>query len=297
MLLKDKRLDILAAHGALFNRDGLFALLIDVLEAGLLAADPEDLDVAGRGRDAGQLRLEAVLLVDVDDGHVEPLAVERGADVELGHVDGALDPLGVRLARVDAGADVDGHGAPVHVAREEQQRPVRRLARDARGARHERADDVDALGNGRHAEVLGVAHKDVEPDGHGQGVGQVVQLLGALVAGRPDRVPHVPLVEADLGPVRRLGRRRDPAEVGKLGQVQLTPRQVDQRRGDLDGALGGVRPRDVGVMAGVAVVEVNRVHVNVARALLEDVSVPVRDTITSTQNQLDRWVEQFQCCF
>jgi hypothetical protein len=296
VFLKDKLLDILALQGALGNGNRLLALLVDILEAELFSADLEDLDVARGGRHAKQLRLVAVLLVHVDDGNVEPLAVEGGADVEFWDVDGALDPLWVGLARINAGADVDGDRLAVHVLGEEQERPVRGLARDARGARHERADDVDALGNGGHAQVLGLADEDVEPDGHGQRVRQVVQLLGALVAGGPDRVPDVPLVEADFGPVLVLGRRGDAVKVGELGQVQLAPREVDQGRRDLNGALGGVRSRDVGVVLGVAVVEMDRVHVNVSRAFLENVAVPIRDTVTSAQNQLNRRIKQFQCC-
>lgn len=60
-------------------------------------------------------------------------------------------------------------------------------------------DDVDTLGYSRHAEILAVADEYVQPNGHGQGVGNVVPLLSSFISRSPLGVPDVPLIEADGG--------------------------------------------------------------------------------------------------
>jgi hypothetical protein len=77
--------------------------------------------------------------------------------------------------------------------------------------------------------VLGLADEDVEPDGDGEGVGEVVFLFCAFFAGGALGVPDVPLVEADL--LATDGGR----------DVVLNAGEVDETRCDLNGTLS--RPR------------------------------------------------------
>lgn len=86
-----------------------------------------------------------------------------------------------------------------HVLAKQQQRPPSRLPDDPIRRRHQRAYNIDALRDVRHANVPALPHKDVKPDRHSQGVREGIQLLGALFAGGADGVPDVPFVEADFG--------------------------------------------------------------------------------------------------
>lgn len=85
------------------------------------------------------------------------------------------------------------------------------------------------MGNVGHADVLGLADEDVEPDGDGQGVGEVVFLLSALLTGGALGVPDVPLVEADL--LTTDGGRDVVFDAG----------EIDEAGRDFDGSLSGSR--------------------------------------------------------
>lgn len=247
-----------------------------------------------------ELDLEILRLVYVHHGqirkailpqtsaHVQP----RGAAL----AQAALQPRRVGLAAVGRAPHVRRHRPPAHVAAEEQQRPPRRLAHHAGRRRHQGADHVHRLRYVRHPDPPALAHEDVEPDGHGQRVAQRVRLLGPFITGCSLRVPHVPLVEADLGGGARERRRRARGRQGGGGGgrrgVALDARQVDQRPRDLDGALGGQGGRGVLDVRAVRRVDVDAVEVDPVDALAQDVVVPGAVARLAAEHEDEVRVEQ-----
>jgi hypothetical protein len=187
-----------------------------------------------------ELRLKVLLLMDIHHSEVHnAVLIQRRADVQPGRLYGASDPRGVRVAQVLAAAEVDGDGGAAHVLAVQQEGPPGGLLEDAVLCGHERGDDVDALGNVGHADVLGLADEDVEPDGDGEGVGEVVFLFCAFFAGGALGIPDVPLVEADL--LATDGGR----------DVVLNAGEIDETGCDLNGTLS--RPRGCTLLVSIQV--------------------------------------------
>lgn len=191
--------------------------------------------------------LKVLLLVDVHNGEVHnAVLVQRRADVQPGRLDGASDPRGVCVAQVLASAEVDGDGGTAHVLTVQQEGPPGGLLEDAVLCGHERGDDVDALGDIGHAHVFGLADEDVEPDGDGEGIGQVVLLLCAFFTGGALGVPDVPLVEADL--LATDGGR----------DVVLNAGEIDEAGCDLNSTLG--RSRSCTLLVPIPVISEIDIH-------------------------------------
>ena len=185
--------------------------------------------------------------------------------------------------------------AASHVLAEQQQRPPDRLLDHALSRCHQRCDDIDALSNVRHANVLALSHEHVEPYRHSQSVRQCVHLFRAFLARGALWVPDVPLVEADRLPGYR---SRDAV---------LDASEVYQTGADLDGALSGARSHRIldRVLGGR--VDVDAVHVDqtgghvtaetmqvVSDTLFECVEVPLRVASLAAQDQLDRRIQELE---
>lgn len=170
-----------------------------------------------------------------------------------------------------------GDGGAAHEAAEEPEGPPGGLANDAALGGHERADDVDGLGNVGHANVAALPHEHVEPDGDGERIRQRVLLLGPLIAGCALRVPDVPFVKADLD--GRLGR----------GHVGLDAGEVDEGGGDLNGALGGEGCGSILAVLLGGGIDVDAVHVGSpgGDALVQDVVIPGALTVLTTEDEAE----------
>lgn len=141
-------------------------------------------------------------------------------------------------------------GPAPHESGEKPQRPPRRLLHNAVSGRHERRNDIDALRDARHSQVLALPDEHVEENSHRQRVGQGVALLGSLAALGTHGIPDVPLVKAD----RRARLIR--------GYPVFDPSQVDQGGCNLNRTLRSQGCGGVWQMLGRRRVHVNAVHVN-----------------------------------
>lgn len=97
-----------------------------------------------------------------------------------------------------------------------------------------------------------LADEDVEPDGDGEGVGEVVLLLCAFFTGGALRIPDVPLVEADL--LATDGGR----------DVVLNASEIDEAGCDLNGTLS--RPRGCPLL--VSILTSNEMDIHTSRVLV-----------------------------
>lgn len=225
-----------------------FLLSIHVTRRDAVCGDGEYGDLTSSPFELG---LEVLFVADVDDSNIDISVLSQcGTDIQPGSVLDGADPLGTRFALIGTARNVRIDGPPSHILREQVQGPPDRLLYDTILGRHQGGNDIDALRNTGHPDVFALTHKDVEPDGHAQSVGEGIAFFSALVARSAHGVPHVPLVKADCGP--RLVRRNTVLNHGK----------VDEGRGNLNRAFSGQGSSDIGKMSWTAGVEMDTVHVN-----------------------------------
>jgi hypothetical protein len=173
-------------------------LLLSIYGLNIRTRDLKNLNISPHSL---QLNLEVLSFANINHNTTHhPLLIDCSTDIQpasamLQH---ALQPLRLCRPIVRSTPHMATHSPATHVLAEEQQRPPRGLLDDPIRSRHQRADDIDALGDIRHADVFALADEDVEPDGHGQSVREGVELLSALFTGGADGVPDVPFVEADF---------------------------------------------------------------------------------------------------
>ncbi len=170
-----------------------------------------------------------------------------------------------------------GDGATAHVLGHQQVRPPYSLLHQVAVAGVDGCDNIDTLGETGDLDDVGVTQEDVEPYGHAEHVGHVVDLLVALRPGIPLRIPDVPFVEADLD---------------RLGDLLVEAGFVDHRLRPHDAPLGNLWGMHGHLMALLLAVQVDRVVVHPRDALVEDVGVPVIVPMLAAEDKLDGRVEE-----
>lgn len=210
----------------------------------MLASDCMNLDLIRA--DAAEINLVISVLANVGNSQVgEAVLASDGASIEVGCLDGATDPVGVCAAGIFGRLDIQSDGVATHVLAEEKQRPPDGLFDDTILASHERRDDVDGLCDIGHAHVFGLADEGVQEDRDSKGVGECVLLFRALLTRCADRVPDVPLVEADCG------------SGDGLGDLVLDASQIDESAGHLDCSLSSSRRGSIGQVLIVCCVDLS----------------------------------------
>lgn len=271
-------------------------LLVSLLVRNTHVLSVDDIHIDLALLDTLDLDFIVLVLAHIRDRKTHPPILRlRRRNIQERRLDRGTNPLRLRSALVLRATHINRDAVAAHVLAEEQERPPDSLLQDAILGRHQRTNDIDALSDIRHAQVLSLADEAVQEHGDGQRIRQRVLLLGALLAGRAHGIPHVPLVEAD----GLLGHG--------LGDLVLDAREVDEGAGHLDGALGGARRRRVGQVLVVRRVDVDAVHVDEAlgrvagqpmhvpfHALFQHVVVPGRVARLAAEDEGDAGVEELE---
>jgi len=116
-----------------------------------------------------QLNLKLLLLTNINHHTTHhPFLINCRTDIQptrplLQH---SLQPIWLCRPVVRSTAHMAPYSPATHVLAEQQQRPPSGLLDDPIRSRHQRADDIDALRDVRHADVSALPHEDVEPHRH-----------------------------------------------------------------------------------------------------------------------------------
>lgn len=282
----------LAIPLTLLDSDFLLALGIHQIHA--IATDGEHLHTLRLH--TLQVDFKTLVLAHVRHRKIDvPVISQRSAAVQEWRFNRPANPARICPSAVLGRPYVERNSLTAHILAEEQQRPPDGLLDQPILRRHERRNDIYALRDIRHAHILCLANESVQEDGNSQRVAQRVLFFRTLLTRCANRIPHIPLVEAN----RRPGYR--------LGNLVFNPRKINQRTRHLNRAFRRSRGRRVGQMLVVRRVNVDGMHIDECfcritaeamhipfDALVEHVVVPGGVTSFTTQDEGDRRVEKFE---
>lgn len=169
----------LAVPGALLDTDLLLA--VHVASVDVVSIDGEDLHLIAV--DTLDLSLEVLGVVGVDNNSIDIAIITQGSrDIEVGNILDTTKPakrgrgeiVSLEVAIVEGRRNVSGDSVAAHVLAEEKVRPPGGLLDDAILSCHQGRDDVNALGDTGHTDILRLADEDVHPDSNSEGIRQCV---------------------------------------------------------------------------------------------------------------------------